>query len=315
MAVLSSDGYLGIIKQALQGTALAPTKFFRLSGPESIEMQQETYQERSLNAGREIDKIYKTINSHDGGFPVLARPDDAGLLMAFLLGADAIVTGVTHNHTITRAATIPWATIERKLTSAERIKDCKINQITIAGSAGQPITMNVSFLGTDATIESAASASYETDEAFKFWEGVFTIDGSADTTVSSFNIAITNGLEGILTTGFVRNDILEANFNIDIEYVLKFVDDVLYKKYLYAASTATVNTLFDGAFIADFSRGSAGTAREFKITLPALKTLTAVKHLDPGNKAVFLTVTAKAIKSASPIITVLAKNATATAYI
>lgn len=314
--IMTSDGYLGIIKQAAHGTALQPTKFVRISGPESIKHSQEIIEVNSLLSAQETEEMYKTLHTIDGGFQAYARPDMAAFLLAAVLGADSVVTGTVNTHTITRANTIPWLTIERKLSSAERIADCKLDQLVITGQAGQPISMDATFLGTNATIETAATPSYEAEAAYKFFEGTYTINEAASTLITGFTITITRNLESLQTTAQTRNNLLEGKFSVDLEYNLKIEDDADYLHALFNSGTAIQADLQSGSFVVDFKRGSGATERELKIDLPALKIIDSEKHLDPETKATILTVTARGIyDAAKEIISVTAKNTVSAAYI
>ena len=64
----SSDGYVGVGKQAAADTAVAPSKFTRLSGADSWDFAQDFIEVGSLNADRELDDILKTGHNIDGGF-------------------------------------------------------------------------------------------------------------------------------------------------------------------------------------------------------------------------------------------------------
>lgn len=314
--VRSSYGYLGIAKQTAKGTGVAPTKFIRLSAAEFIEQVQETMDVRSLSGDEELETILKKFHRPDGSFQTLARPDAGAFLLAMILGADSVSgTESPYTHTITRANTLPWLTIERKLESAERIIDCKLNQITISGESGNPVLLDVSFMGTDSSIESAATPSYETNDPFMFYQGTYTLDGGAVTTVNSFSIVISRNLEEVFTTGYIRNDFVETLFNIDVSLRLKFEDDTLYKNILYGGGTSPSNVLDDGSLVIDLTYGSGADLKEFKIELPQLKHLSAAKHLDPDSKAVYLDVSSRAVKGASEIITVTVKNEISGAYV
>jgi len=317
MGVRSSDGYLGIGKQTTKGTSVAPTKFLRLAAAESVVQNQEVSEIRTLNGDEELDAIYKTGHAPDGGFQTFARPDLGAFLLAMILGADSI-SGVEapYTHTITRANTIPWLSIERKLTDAERISDCKLNQLVISGESGNPVLIDCSFFGIDSTIESAASPSYETNEPFMFFDtGSYTLDSGAVTTVNSFTITINRNLEKIKTTSYKIDDILETAFDIEVAMRLKYEDNAKYKDILFAGGSALTDVLDDGDLTIDLTYGSGADLKEFKIEIPALKHLGAEKHLDPEPKAVFLDIKSKAVKSASEIITVTCQNAVAAAYI
>jgi hypothetical protein len=315
-AVRSSNGYLGFVKQAAKGSGAAPTKFCRLSGPDGWEVIHETMDIRSLNADEEIDDILKTRVKLNITFDTLARPELTAAIMAFVLGADSVTTGIVHTHTITRADTVPWLSIERQLDNVERAEDCKINQVVINGAAGQPVSINVQALGNDSNIQSAASDTYETGEPFMFHDGVFTIDGSANTNISAFTLTITRNIQELQTNSIKNGDLLENGFTIDLSYTTVFQSsDADYAATNYGASTALTDVMDDGAFIATFSYGSGATERQFKFTLPALKLKSRTKHLDPNSTAVMLETTASAVKSGAAIITVECKNTTATAYV
>ncbi len=314
--IRSSDGYLGIGKQSVHETAVAPTKFVRITGPESVNHAQNILEVPSLNSGQEIEDIYKTLHVVDGGFAAYARPDLAPFLLAAVLGADTVTTGTVNTHAIKRANEIPWLTIERKLSSNERIKGCKINQLVISGQAGQPISMDATFMGTEVAIESAGSPSYETEAAWKFFEGIYKVDTVANTLITAFTLTINRNLESIQTTKQVRNNLLEARFTAELEFTIKVENDDLYKKILFGGAAAITEELDTGSFEVDFTRGAGATERQLKIALPAIRYVTAEKHLDPDSKATMLNVTAKAVwGAATEVIEVAAKNTVATSYI
>lgn len=313
----SSDGYIGVSKQAAADTALAPSLFTRLSGADGWDFAQDYVELGSLNADRELDDILKTGHNIDGNFPFYVRPDFGTAMLAFALGADTVITGTVHTHTITRADTLPWLTIERDQISTERAWDCKINQLVIAGEAGQPLTMEASFFGRDAIETTVTSASYETDVPFKFFEGTYTIDGGAITTITAFTVTINNNLEKVKTTDFKWNDLVEGRFTIDVNMTLKLESaDTQYLAALYGGSTTLVDTLDGGSFVVSCTRGTGATERQFSLTIPTMYWLSATRHLDPNTTPVYVDVSGKAYwHTSNEIITIANKNTTQAAYI
>ncbi|MAH45556.1 hypothetical protein CMI37_06990 [Candidatus Pacearchaeota archaeon] len=313
----SSDGYIGVGKQAAKGTAVAPDLFTRASGADGWDFAQDVVEIKSLNANQEVDDILKTGHNIDGVIPFYVRPDFGAAMAAFALGADTVTTGTVHTHTITRADTLPWITCERDLISAERAEDCKINQLVIAGEAGLPLTMEASFFGIDATIETATATSYETDVPFKFFEGTYTIDGSGATTITAFTITINRNLEKVKTTSYKYDDVVETSFTIDINMTLKLeAADTQYLAALYGGSTALTTALDGGSLVVNCSRGSGASERQFKVTVPNLYWTGATKHLDPNTAPVYVDVVGKSFwKTATEPITVVAKNTTSTQYL
>lgn len=307
----SSNGYLGFARQASKGTGVAPTTFLRLSTAESLEQVQDVLEVRSLYADREIDAIYKTYHKPGGAFQTFARPFLGAELLAYCLGNDSVASNDVQTHTITRANSIPWISIERQLDNVERFTDCKINQIVISGTSGQPVTMDVSFMACDSAIqESAATDTYETDEPFMFYDGTYTLDSGATTVITAFTITINNNLEVIQTTSYKPDNILEGPFDVKVTMTLKFAaSDTLYPKVYFGASTALTDALATGDFTVDLNYGSGTSARELKFALPQLVHTTITgKNLDPATKAVYLNLSSTAVKGGSEIITVTAKN-------
>jgi len=306
----SSNGYVGFQRQVDITTDVAPTTFLRLAAEETLEQVQDVQEVRSLNADREIDAIYKTAHKPGGSFQTYARPGIGAQLLAYCLGADSVTVGSVYTHTITRANTIPYLSIERYLDSVERFIGCKINQIVISGNSGQPVLMDISFLACDSEIQgSASTAFYQTDEPFMFFDGTYTLDDGSITTISAFTITINNNLETIQTTSYKPNNLMEGPFDVEVTMTLKFeASETLYAKVNFGSATALVDTLASGNFTVDLNYGSGASARELRFEVPALKHLSIVKHLDPQTKAVYVNLRSKAVKGASEIITVIAKN-------
>jgi hypothetical protein len=307
----SSNGYLGFARQGTEGTGVAPTTFLRLSTAESLEQVQDILEVRSLYADREIDAIYKTAHKPGGSFQTYARPFLGAELLAYCLGNDSVSANAVVTHTITKGNTIPWISIERQLDNVERFIDCKINQIVINGASGQPVTMEVSFMACDSAIQgSAATDVYETDEPFMFYDGTYTLDSGAITKITAFTITINNNLELIQTTSYKTDDILEGPFDVKIAMTLKFeASETLYPAVYFGGSTALTDVLDTGNFTVDLNYGSGASARELKFAMPQLiHTAVTGKNLDPVTKAVYLNLSSTAVKGASEIITVTAKN-------
>ena len=313
----SSDGYIGVAEQAAKGTAVAPDKFTRASGADGWDFAQDFVEIKSLNADEEIDDILKTGHNIDGVIPFYVRPDFGAAMCAYALGADAVTTGTVHTHVITHANTLPWLTIERDLISAERAEDCKINQLVIAGEAGLPLTMEASFFGIDSTIETATATSYETDVPFKFFEGAYSKDSGAITTITAFTITINRNLEKVKTTDYKYNDIVETGFTVDVNMTLKLeAADTAYLAALYGGSTALTAALDGGSIEIDCTRGAGAAEREFKIEIPTLYWTGATKHLDPNTAPVYVDVVGKAYwHTSNEPITITFKNTESSSYI
>jgi hypothetical protein len=313
-----SDGYIGMSKQVSKGTAVQAAKFFPVTGADSWDFVQDYLEVGSLHTDEEIEDILKTGHNIDGAFDTYVKPDIGAAIMAYILGADTVVTGTVHTHTIIKANTLPWITFERDLISTERVLDAKINQVVISFEAGQPLVMSVNFFGRDLTEETAASASYETDAPFKSFEGTYTLDSSEVTTIVSGTITINRNLFKCKTLDDWKwNDFLEQKCTVDVALTLKLESaDTQYLAAQLGGGAALVEALDGGSLSIDCTRGSGATEREFKIDIPTLYWVNATKHLNTDSSPVMVDVVGKAYwHTSNELITVTAKNTTATAYI
>jgi len=313
-----SDGYLGISKQTVKGTAVQAAKFFPVSGADSWDFIQDFIEVNSTNADEEIDDILKTGHNIDGSFDMLVKPDIGAAIMAYALGADSVTTGTVNTHTITKANTIPWLTLERDLISTERVLDAKINQVSLSFEAGQPIIMGVNFFGIDLTEEDSATDSYETDKPFMTYEGSYTIDGSVVTTIMSGNITINRNLYKAKTVDdYKYNDFLEQKCTVDVNLTLKLESaDTQYLAVQMGGGSALVNTLDGGNITIDCTRGTGATEREFKIEIPTMYWLTATKHLNVDSSPVMVDVSGKAYwHTSNELMTCTVKNTESSSYI
>jgi len=311
----SSNGYVGFDVQTDRTTDAAPTTFVRLSSEEGMEQTQEIVDVVSLNADRELDAMLKGGHKPIVVFETFMRPGLGTQLLAYALGSDTVVAGTgVYTHTVIRANVIPWISIERQLDNVERFIGCKINQVVITGTSGQPVLLNVSALACDSEIQaSAASDSYQTDEPFMFHDGTYTLDSGAITTIAGFTITINNNLETIQTTSYKPNTLMEGAFGLDVTMRLKFeASDTLYPKVYFGSSTTLVDTLASGNFTVALSYGTGTTLRSMTFAIPTLRHLEIKKHLDPATKAVYLDLTSRAYKSTSEIITVTGVNTIST---
>lgn len=315
----SIGGYIGAAKQAAKGTGLAPTKFFKFLSAPKLAPVQDISREPEGGSGRDDGLAVKIKHKHDISFPMYARPDTIGFILAMALGLDTVSGVGPYTHTITPTDIIPWITAEFNRQLVEQIIDCKIDSVVLEGEAGKPLKATVSVLGGATTAGgAAATATYETDVPFVFTGGVFTVDGVASTVVSKFKVEIKNNLDGdCFTTAITRNDIIEGHRQVDAEFTLKFESGDQYRKVYYgaAAGTAPATSAFSGSLIIDCTYGVAAALRELKLTIPSLQyTAAPIDDLDPAGKTLYQECVGFALAGASPVITAVVQNGTATSY-
>ena len=269
------DGYVGFLKQAALGTAVVPTQFVRFLSPVKMDAEQDIDVYPEGGGGFYDLTAHKKFHKHDGSFDLNVRPQTAAMLFAYALGADAKSGAGPYTHVLTPARPLPYVTIERGIKTdllTERIQDCLISKLACNGKAGDPLHLAVDFMGIKAVLEAANSSdAYETDRAFVFQDGTFTVFGGAYMRITGFGLNIDNNVEGDIQTVKVHRQDIQAQklaVALDIEIVYDSTD-TNYADIYYGGGTTIVETVATGAVVMDFVYGADAAEREFKFEIPS----------------------------------------------
>ncbi len=321
----SSNGYLGIGRQTVKGTGVAPTTFTRFTTVDT-NPENEVAEFREGGFGRTGSFVEKVGQIYTGTFEQNVRADIAGLLLTMTLGADAISGSGPYDHVITPAA-LQWWTIERMIIGADtpneivdRFEDCKINTLTFSGSAGDLLTMSAEFQGLIVDSSNAAQTpSYSTDGLLKFLHGTFTVFGGASTEITDFTLTITNNLEAIQTNAITYQQLVELNLDVGLDFTIKTTQEDEYRKVYYGASDGTIasDSMEASQVVLTFNNGLATTEeREIIITIAELSyTAMPLTNLNADNEVIFGAATGIATNDGSnPLIQADVKNNDAAAY-
>lgn len=322
MGFLTNDGYIGIGRQTAKGATAVPTWFLRyLTGtynPENV--WKEQHEGGFSRYGRIAEKVGMNFS---GGFTLNSRADLAGLLFTMVLGSD-VKTGVSvpYLHTITPADLIWWSFEFERLNNLvrERVIDCKLNTLTFKGSAGEPLTLEVEFMGLneDGAVTGATEV-YGTEKYLKFLNGVFTILGETVDEIEDFTLTITNNLEAIQTRMLNPQQLVEKNLDIGLDFTIKATLNEQFRKIYYGGTLGTVPSVIaeKSQVIFTFNNGLATTLeREIKVTIAEL-TFQAMPltGLNAEGEVYRYAGTGIATNNGTdPLIQVEVKNAEVTAY-
>lgn len=317
--ILTSDGYIGVGKQAAYGTAVAPTAgLFIKYLSESLNNEQEEIKGQEGGAGRYIIENYKTTHKIAGAISAYARPDILGFFLGMLMGKDTLTaaTGATPSiHTLEVAAP-EFFTIERGVHAAtptliERFKDCHVSDMTIEGESSQPVKFTANIIGTLGTVEAGATAvTYEANNPIMFFDTPsYKIDGGASVEISKWSIKISNNFDVWFGVSMSPAEIIEKLLTIDVAFTLKFLDATHYKKVYYGAGTANVGTYATGSLQVKAGYGAAATLREFDINIKHIKHTGAPVNLAGSASPIFQECVGYAYKSgADNLIDPVIKN-------
>ena len=248
-------------------------------------------------------------------FSVNARPDIVTYLNTYMLGTDTISgTADPYTHTITRNER-NWLTMERELsaTAVQRLVDCKFENMTITGEAGQPLKINIDGNALTATMRTTAQTpSYDTEKPFMFYDGAsrFKIDTTNSSLIRGFEIKVNvNSGGGLRDDRFEILDLPDFNYSVSCSLDIYTSDLTRFKKVNYNASTTPQADFSTGAFEIDCQYVLTST-RQFKITIPNLdwQSIGGVA-LNPGGATMIESIAGVAVKlDTTELMTMVCKN-------
>lgn len=322
MATPRRLGYLGLGKQVAKGTAIAPTKFVKWSGTTQMTPEQPSTMYQEGGDGFLPATMLKEQHKPDGNFQFLARPDLTAMVLAFWAGTDT-VTGVgPYTHTLALNDTLPWASIERSLNAVliDRKVDCRIKSVKVEGEAGKPLMVTVEYLGIseDASV-SAATASYETDSPWVFYQGTYTKDGSGVSAyVTRFALTLVNVFdENYFSNAVTRQDIPLVGRTAELEAEIVMEDSAaIYKDTYLGGGTAAGKAMDTGSFAISLTYGSGAAARTLSLTVNSLYYTEAPLELADNEEVHKYAIKAQGRKaSGSDFLTASVINGTSAAYV
>lgn len=195
------------------------------------------------SSGRLRNEAYLKQVRAEGSPEAYVRPD---MIAAILYGAmgTIVTTGVAdpYTHTLTLAATHPWFTFWRMLTTLnERFADCKIGEVTLAGQAGQPLRITFQVLGLSPAYKTAAETTEEvevTDTIMHYdGSGALMVEGVAVSSIESFTLKIGAGLAVQQGDSQTPYDVTEGMREVTLDTVQTIQDWALYNRLHYGSAT------------------------------------------------------------------------------
>jgi len=236
-------------------------------------------QSNSLKSGGDNEYLISNMKMEHRekfGYTVFARPNMCNYLSAYMLGTDVITgTADPYTHTITRGDR-DWLTVERQLSSTvyQRLVDCKLENMTISGEAGQPVKITVEGEALTATLRTTGQTlSYDdSDKTFMFYDGSsrFKIDTTNSAMIKGFEVKVNvNSGGGLRDDRFSIIDLPDYNYSVDCTLELYTSNLTRFKKITYNASTVPQADFSTGAVEIDCQYVLTST-RQLKITVPTL---------------------------------------------
>jgi len=247
------------------GTPATPTVELAFLS-ESLKEGREKKTEGVLVGSKGEPQSITTKISVEGGFSVLARPDDIGFIIAGALGKEGTVAtqGTSgHKHSFTAVETSESESLPSLTVLVDRIADvfeyagCKIDNFKISGASGDFIKVDLNVFGqSEAGGASLATLTKSALKPFLFSGGKLTF-GSTAVEITSCELDYKNNLKNDIQTNLTglyvyeqqpgeRQIILncEMLFNDEslAQYASYFKTDTLFGIELEFISTETIET-------------------------------------------------------------------------
>lgn len=171
---------------------------------------------------------YDLMVEAGGTVEMLATYDNIGMLLKHACGGLSTTGSGPYTHTYTLAATLPTGlTLEfiRGTGTSEVFEGCKVNQATLACSAGEAMTLSVDFIAEDAASRAAAGTpSFGAAEQVVLYHHAGQLGfGGNNYDITSFSLVLNNNLTrrnllgSDLTKEPTRGDFTEITMSIDVE--------------------------------------------------------------------------------------------------
>lgn len=317
-------GYIGIAKQTVQGTAVAPSDFFLYD----TESYKPNIGASFKHTGADQTVAYAIImkQTPNGSIKIPVTSNTGARMMAYNMGGTDTVTGVAdpYAHSLVLAPDLPWLTIERAVgngTYIERIKDCKLTDFALDAKEADQAWLTFSFTGgSSISGVTAATVVYDADPVFMMRDGTFSLNGTTLATVVGVKIMGKRNIKDRRTVSITPDYLIPTNreFTVALDLLFETTNAVaLYNNIVHAGSTSgTTKTPYTGAFIVTLDP-AATPDHQMVFSISNLAQIDGLMPLNPSGDAQILSITGTAIRPSvgGNELTVTAKNLTALAFL
>jgi hypothetical protein len=317
----------GWAKQSAKGTAAAASiRKTKFTGGDFTPQRSLTRLAETAGT-RDQGPTIMTAASVSGNPSCYLRSSDFSDFAYYALGANADSGAGPYVHTATPVQTdLPYVTLWKMVAATsgalailERYEDCKLNTLRISGSAGNPLTVEMEWLGLRSLFLGTNDATAVTTVLPVTWDMLaVTKGGAAKSSIQSFDLTITNNL--VLQQGngaITAYDIFPGEFQVSGTMTLLFESNVDYLQFHYGTATAPSGastaaqsrTLFQEALVLTLTQSASSV---IAISL-ANVTYTAIPVApDPGG-APIVSAMAFNVEPGSPTVQIATTNTNATA--
>lgn len=244
---------IAFAKQAAVGTAesAADHRLLLAGGDQPHPMLTTEWYEETTGQRMLYDRYVS--EAHVEGAPQhYVMPSSMVELIRGALGAiSSSGASAPYTHVLTPAATQPWYTVWRKLSTLvyERFTDCKVKSIVIHGESGRPLTITVNWLGitpqfkTSAAYATEVTVSAEKTNRFLHYDGAgaLLVEGVAVASINSFDLTIENNSTAEAGDSLTPNTISEGGLDVTLRASQLFTAASLRNRLYYEGASPSDN--------------------------------------------------------------------------
>lgn len=272
--------------------------------------------------GLDFGTSYKNQMKAAGTLKFNVRPEIAGqFLMTALGGATWDGASLPAGHTFhTNHASLPYGTLAIAYPGTSLIhflSDVRYLGFDLTMSAGQPwmITAPFTAITFGASHNVALVPSYPSaDNFFLFQGGSYIKDGSADSTIEQITVSVKYGAEELQAQSQLLDDIVIQNRDIDVTFVRRYQNSTAYQAIMYGGGVAPTTSVPTGA-IQMTQRLTVTPSSYLQVDLGLLTYRDDnLSQMDPNGQTIKETFTAKALHTASAVMSIVLRNSHASAY-
>lgn len=216
--------YLGLKKEVIYGTPLAPDVFLRILG-ESIKFEPNFVYHRTVEGGRRLQTAQAVRQSSRGGIRFMPVYDKGlGEILNMLFGkvtTTNLEVNVRWQHVFEPLPTItsqnmPSYTIEKGLDdiTGERYPGCSVSRLRIQANPADFVVMDAEMFGKKPATAALATAAFSAQDYINAGQVVTQTLGGVATKFEQFNVDILGGAIPAFKPGSKEPD------SIDIEPVM-----------------------------------------------------------------------------------------------
>lgn len=202
--IAGNNATMQVGAQSNWSTAVAPTLKVEFTS-ESLQYMPMYMESDALTGSRTTDRMDISGIKVEGGFDIIVNPDNIGLLLSALLGAESSAAAVdgsaVYDHTFTPMSANVSSSLPKLTVVIDRIVGVlgyvgvKLDSMSLSAQAQDYLRASFTARGYDEASDALESLSASTKRPFQFVDGNLQIDSSDYADVLSFSLDYANNLE------------------------------------------------------------------------------------------------------------------------